>query len=327
MEIPARAILNLHSISPSIAKKLPSTMSIHGLLAAQLASKDDDEIARRKDAMPTLQSFMDTTPIFWAEELQEYLPTGAKKLVEKQSASFQRDWDMFSPRFPEVRRQDYLHCWFLVSTRAFYNETPKTLKYPWEDRLALLPVADMFNHAEAPGCAVTFSAESYTVTANQAYSIGDEVTISYGDHSNDFLLAEYGFILEENQSDSVDLGVVIEPMLNAEQRRELKDQGQDKFRLGSTLDYLSGSIGAALKLILEQASSTELDGVQMDGTDDTACKRLLMTLLKEFLGKAGEMKASIQLVKAGDDSQKTMLTRRWEQIEALVEQAIKSLSV
>lgn len=327
MEIPARAILNLDSISPSISSKLPPTISIHGLLAAQLASSQDDEITRRKDAMPTLQNFMDTTPIFWADELQEHLPTGAKKLVAKQRASFQRDWDMFSPRFPDISRQDFLHCWFLVSTRAFYNETPRTLKYPWEDRLALLPVADMFNHAETPGCAMAYSADSYTVTANQVYSIGDEVTISYGDHSNDFLLAEYGFILEENQWDTVDLGDVIEAKLSMEQRTQLKERGLDNFRLGSKLDDLPDGIRAALMFVLERGSSTELDGVQAESSSDAACKRLSVAILKEYMGEAGQMKAAVQLVKAGDDSQKMMLTRRWEQIESLVRRAMNSVSV
>lgn len=38
--------------------------------------------------------------------------------------------------------------------------------------------------------------------SDKVYEIGDEVFVSYGRHSNDFLLVEYGFILDNNRWDS-----------------------------------------------------------------------------------------------------------------------------
>ncbi|KAG8406247.1 hypothetical protein J3459_019286 [Metarhizium acridum] len=152
MTIPARAILRLDSRRDALAAEL-----------------------RRDDA-----------PLLGTGGLQDLLPAGARRLVDRQEAALERDWAAFHEAFPGVARDAYLRCWFLVGTRAFYHETDATLLYPWEDRLALLPVADMFNHAGVPGCSVAFSPEAYTVTATRACARGDEVFLSYGEHSNDF---------------------------------------------------------------------------------------------------------------------------------------------
>ncbi|THC99987.1 hypothetical protein EYZ11_000566 [Aspergillus tanneri] len=50
---------------------------------------------------------------------------------------------------------------------------------------------------------------------------GEEVYMSYGPHSNDFLLVEYGFYLDVNASDSIYLDDIIFQSLTAEQKKEL----------------------------------------------------------------------------------------------------------
>jgi hypothetical protein len=48
---------------------------------------------------------------------------------------------------------------------------------------------------------------------------------SYGNHSNDFLLAEYGFILDENKWGEISLDEVILPLFSEEQKHKLKEAG------------------------------------------------------------------------------------------------------
>ena len=50
--------------------------------------------------------------------------------------------------------------------------------------------------------------------------------VSYGPHSNDFLLVEYGFILESNKCDSIPLDHLILPLLSTSQAASLRE---DKF--------------------------------------------------------------------------------------------------
>ena len=96
---------------------------------------------------------------------------------------------------------------------------------PSEDQMALVPIADLINHAET-GCVVTFSSTAYIITADRRYRQGEEVRFCYGEqHSNDALMAEYGFIMARNRWDSVALDEVILPRLSAQQRTELGGKG------------------------------------------------------------------------------------------------------
>lgn len=137
----------------------------------------------------------------------------------------------------------YMYAWMVVNTRTFYFVHSSRGKLSptdadeaavdREDRMALQPVADLFNHhGEAPRSAddpppspVSFDGAGFTIRAGRRYRRGEEVCISYGHHSNDFLLAEYGFVLEHNHHDEVQLDEAILPRLSPEQRDELEAAG------------------------------------------------------------------------------------------------------
>lgn len=135
--------------------------------------------------MPKLSDFKSSTLYFWPKRLHCLLPSEASQLHQDQPGKRVKGLGSFHKAFPDTLGVNYVYAWFLVSTRAFYYETPQMLDYPWKDRLALLPAADLFNHA-ATGCSVTFCADEYTVEADRDYEVGNEVCLSYGDHSNDF---------------------------------------------------------------------------------------------------------------------------------------------
>ncbi|KAK5652776.1 hypothetical protein OQA88_9632 [Cercophora sp. LCS_1] len=171
LHVPLDCIRSLHTVPDHIRRKLPSDFSIPGLLAAELTVDNPVELSAWREIIPSLSTFKASLPFFWSEQLQQLLPEPAK--------GFERSW-------------------FVVSTRTFYYITPETEKYPPEDRIALVPVADMLNHAES-GCEVLITTDGFTITSDRAYRPGQEVKISYGGHPNDFLLAEYGFVLSEKK--------------------------------------------------------------------------------------------------------------------------------
>lgn len=125
----------------------------------------------------------------------------------------------------------FVYAWCIVNTRSFYflhSTAPPPPPSKSDDAMLLCPFIDLFNHTSSPAsenCNVSFDDASFTVTANRSYSVGEELLVSYGTHSNGFLMAEYGFLLGQNGHDMVSLDVVILPDLSPTQRQTLEGCG------------------------------------------------------------------------------------------------------
>lgn len=308
--------------------RLAPDVSIHALLAAELALDKSPAFAPWKAVLPTLSDFEATTPFMWRHELQDLLPQPARDLVRRQQAVFSRDWESVSKAFPAMRRGEYLYAWFVINTRTFYYATAQTEAYPPDDRLALLPVADLFNHA-ACGCRVSFIPDGpFSICTDRAYRAGEEVYISYGDHSNDFLLAEYGFVLEENRWDRVSLQDLLLPKLDMTQRAQLESRDcLGPFTL--TADNLGcRKTQVALRLLCCTQEEWQRF-VDFEEDHGPTCQQkvdvLLMQLLHDLSDGAKKMLKDIGEMSIGQSVQRELLAGRWKQIQTMVTQAIDSL--
>jgi hypothetical protein len=257
-----------------------------------------------------------SVPFMWPSELQRLLPSAARQILDKQERMFTRDWKAVSSSFADkVTKRGYSYAWLLVNSRTFYYETPDTAQYPWEDRLAQLPVADLFNHAEPGGCKASYSSSGYEFRAQRDYGAGQEIHISYGDHNNDYLLAEYGFVMNPNKWDEVYLDDVVLPRLDERQKAEL--QKGSKSRGGFVLkkaELDASSVGpkleAALKLLSKGSSK--------------APDQLLSELINEYLINVKQIMTQVQATKAGTEAQRGLLMRRWDQIQSMLEENAES---
>ncbi|KAJ9518421.1 hypothetical protein QJQ45_018445, partial [Haematococcus lacustris] len=74
---------------------------------------------------------------------------------------------------------------------------------------ALLPLIDMCNHSFHPNCEVRFveGGSYHSLVAKHNIAAGDALLISYGPHSNDVLLTDYGFLQPDNPHDRMWMGV------------------------------------------------------------------------------------------------------------------------
>ena len=137
---------------------------------------------------------------------------------------------------------DHMHslfrwAWCIVNTRSLYFVPPGTdPPRDANEAMVLCPGIDLFNHTDQEGCHVTSDAAGFKATANRAYDAGEEMFVSYGPHSNDTLLTEYGFLLDSNTHDATPLDDLITPELTTSQTNTLQDNGY----LG---DYLLGPDG------------------------------------------------------------------------------------
>ncbi|KAK9773826.1 putative SET domain-containing protein [Seiridium cardinale] len=312
--VPTQAILSLHTVPPSIVERLPPDIPFHGLLAAHLALDSQIQNTPWFLMLPTKSDFAATTPFMWPEELQELLPKRARDLLKAQQVKFHSEWSMVSEAFPRMDKELFLYFWFIVNTRTFYYETPEMEKYSWENRLALVPMADLLNHADS-GCQVTFSADGFTITADRTYSCGEEVCISYGEHSNDFLLAEYGFILPKNEWDQVCLDEAMIPMLLQNQQAPLEGRGHlGKFNFHPG----SGACPTTIAALSQPPRPTNALDNQLRCDHASALRKVL----QDFLVFTANVLETIERLESGTVAC-GLLMQRWKQIEAIVSQALK----
>lgn len=360
LTVPISALRTKHTVPTTIVASLPKDVTVHGLLAADLAlnkAANDTKYTKWQAVVPMVEDIQQSMPLTWPASLQSLLPAGASKLLDKQRAKFDKDWDTVSAAFPiegkgkakggsvskECTREEYMYAWLLVNTRTFYFVNPKTERLPKEDHMALQPVADLFNHTDRDGCHVAFDhAESFTFRTTRAYEKGDEVHISYGSHSNDFLLVEYGFVLARNHWDEVRLDDdVVLPALTRRQREELEDVGF----LGNYVldnDTLCHRTQVALR---QMAVTGRYGGLTMDewrkfvsGLDDgeksqAKVDALAVGLLEKYEAtiktKEKELRKLRFQEEDGDEdmneSRREMLLKRWVQIGGLVKATIERL--
>jgi hypothetical protein len=323
-----RTPLNLpKSIARPIAEKAKTAPTSHCLLAAELSI---DTTARPlwRAVLPTREDFKSSMPITWSSGLQELLPRPfASDLLENQKRKFELDLANVTAAFPSLDKKDYVYAWLLVNTRTFYYVPPgaKKPKNP-DDGMALNPFADYFNHSSV-GCSVIYSPRGFDIATDRVYEKGEEVYISYGRHSNDFLLAEYGFVMENNSWDAVGLDEVILPKLSREQKERLEEEGfLGKYVLDKDgLDWRA-EVAITIMCVNDRKWRLFLSGEESTPSDQARVDELVIELLEEYFQKAEE---TVKILNHWDENEKEqalLLRKRWEQIADTLEATIKALS-
>lgn len=351
-------------------------MTIHGLLTAELALNkpaNSSKYAKWQAVVPTWKDIQQSMPLTWPAALQTLLPTAARQLLEKQRVKFEKDWATLSAAFPienkgkdndkgkggsssnngdgvqaECTREEYLYAWLLVNTRTFYFVTPKTERLPKEDHMALQPVADLFNHTDRDGCHVAFGhADAFTFTTTRAYERGEEVHISYGRHSNDFLLVEYGFVLGRNEWDEVCIDDAVLPALAGRQHQRQRAELEDVGFLGNYVldrDTVCHRTQVALRML---AVTGTYGGLAMEtwrrfvsGLDDGEGSQgradaLLVGLLEGYEGVIESKVRELKRLVLGDggsdgdedinEDRRGLLLLRWQQVRELIRATVERL--
>jgi len=192
--------------------------------------------------------------------------------------------------------------------------------------LALIPFADCFNHANV-GCEVTFSPSGYKICTDRQIEEGEEIYISYGNHSNDSLLAEYGFILDENKWDEISLDEVILPLFSEEQKQKLNEAGfLGNFVLDrETVCYRTQ---VALRLLCMPPNRWQrlvADGLEDEDKHQVAVNKIWLKALNAYLDSVYEKLEQVEVLDCGLPSQRDTLSRRWKQIHLLLTTAISRI--
>ncbi len=368
LEVPTRALRTLATVPKGLSRPLAAAdVSVHGILAAHLMTDGEGDGGAGTAAdygpwnavLPTDDDVEAAMPLLWPTRLQELLPTPARDALERQQAKLQRDWGGVSSlggaAGDSSARRRYTRAWLLVNSRTFYYTTPRSeAALPsHDDRIAMQPVADLFNHAADRGCRVAFAADGFAFAADQPYRAGDEVPISYGAHANDALLVEYGFVLgpAANRWDEASLDAVLLPRLASLRRDEPRaaDPREDLADAGFLGRYMVDAATpggcyrtqVALRRLLCRGGGAHRRAAWLQyvaegggGADADAAfsQAEVHALLRDCLGDMAALAertlAKIErLAKAnvGRASQRALLAVRWQQIEAMVARAVDEL--
>ncbi|KAF2757560.1 SET domain-containing protein [Pseudovirgaria hyperparasitica] len=334
VKVPAKVLITIDS-DAVWELNLPRRSSVQGRLAAYLTiiNADDKRNHRLWQATwPSMQEFESVMPFCWPLELQEHLPPTAKPLLDSQQKKYQKDFHDLKMYLPASSEHLFKYFWLIINTRVFYWNYPATplsrmpkrrsdLKS--EDCLALCPFGDYFNHTDVGGCDVTTDRSGYSVVSTKTYKAGEEVFFSYGGHSNDYLLAEYGFMLPNNHWDSVSLDHLIVPKLTAEQKDVLKDDrllGEYTLSIVDSKPAVCYRTLAALRLATtpQQRYRNFVSGIGDDSRDQETVDEAVERLFDDFAKECSEAKASLKELSGGNGRIAATLVDRWQQIEALL---------
>ncbi|KAK0390759.1 hypothetical protein NLU13_0262 [Sarocladium strictum] len=326
--VPSALLRTISNTRKPILRKLKGT-SVHGILAASLCLEKDPAFEVWRAVFPTKEDITRSMPFYWPKELQDLLPEAGKVVLKQQQTKTAKDWKRVSAAYPEIEEADYLYNWHLVNSRTFYHVTPKTEKLHKDDHMVLQPVADLFNHDPNRGCSVAFDANDYTITTKHTHEPGDEVFIQYGNHSNDMLLAEYGFILPSglNRWDETTLDAYLCPRFSATEKAKLEEAGfWAGYKLDSDTPVCYRTQVALRALLLEDRQWKQVvSGTRGEDRDREAADKELLAVLRIYEKDIRGTLKKLDALKVGEDGAREALRSRWLQIKELVVSGIAGI--
>jgi hypothetical protein len=335
---------------------------VHGKLAAALALWCSDpkhqEYELWQNVWPTKNDFNSTMPFYYAKELQNLLPPAAMLLLTNQRTKLEKDWNDLRTHIPSVSKDLFTYTWLIVNTRTFYWEYPdlsnihprlpkKRSQLTADDCYAMCPFMDYFNHSDI-GCNPQSDSKGYSVSADRDYKAGEEVFVSYGPHTNDFLLVEYGFILDENRNDSMPLDHLLLPLLSNEQEDALTEDGfHGNYTLSIGEPTICHRTQAVLRLLLLDNKRYSIfvggddDGSKEQSRVDQYLAGILKKYSRQIIDKLEELEQLKTDIVVGEERSETRsisrdqgvvkaehkdtLLKRWKQIRVIVNTAIDAL--
>ncbi|TQB68964.1 hypothetical protein MPDQ_002472 [Monascus purpureus] len=260
-----------------------------------------------------------------------------QNLLAQQEKRLRTAWDSALAVFPDTDWETFSYYWFIVNTRSFYYVMPGN--DPPEDRndaLALVPFADYFNHSDI-ACDADFNGKEYTFRAAKSYERGEEIFMCYGAHPNDFLFAEYGFFLEENEWEVLYLDDIVFRILSPSDRDELRLQQyygeyRRNYQMTSAGVCYRTEIVACMKYMTRKDWRNYVLGISTKGVNAAKSLSIIQGWIRAYMKEADKTLAALNLKQEssqGSDEDRgklEMLLRRWRQIRVLCDEAFKAVS-
>ncbi|KAL4871092.1 hypothetical protein BDV12DRAFT_164779 [Aspergillus spectabilis] len=364
LTVPMTLLLTIDSIPETFVSKFPKGTSTHGILAAFLTHGDPSvlrELGHWRSVWPSWEEFEQTMPVFWPERLRKAEPSLLPPSISGQWNTLQLDpprsqaryqnllpqqekrikdaWDNALAAFPETKWEQFAYNWAIINSRSFYYLSPgEGEPEDWNDAIGLVPYADYFNHVDDAACHVAFDETEYTFTATRRYEKGEEVYMSYGSHSNDFLLTEYGFYLDNNPSDSIFLDPIILSDLTPAEKKDLATQKHlGNYEITSSGVNASTIAAASIKYMSRRDWKNYIARTSERGFDADKSAEIVGGWIRAYLNECTVTIDAIYDVSTESDGDAAkseamkekldLILARWKQIQRLLESAIQAATV
>ncbi|KAL2816897.1 hypothetical protein BJX63DRAFT_419774 [Aspergillus granulosus] len=334
VRVPQKVMLTVEAIPSSFSGRFPRETPVHALLAAFLCNGEPEDLEPYqlwRRTWPSRKDFEDCMPILWPGDSYLLPPSisGRWKNTQKRRLEFDYEsshqnilgqqqrrlreaWDSVIAVFPETDWESFSYHWLIVNTRSFFYLMPG--QEPPEDRndaMALLPLADYFNHSD------------------MAVNKGEEIFMSYGPHTNDFLFTEYGFYLDENQSEVLYLDDIIFQDISPSLQEELNlQQYYGNYQVTATGACYRTEIAACITYMSLKDWQNYVLGYSTRGVDAEKSAKVIRKWIGTYVEEAN---ANIDELKnrgfgnldPEDEGRSRMLFKRWTQIKDLCLKALE----
>ena len=185
--------------------------------------------------------------------LMKYLPAASQNHMTRIGGLVRGDWNIISEivlkwndicnSFYGIEKSEkitsdelfslFLHIYFVINSRCLYAEVPLKVEDPMNN-FTLVPYVDFLNHiCEVdlhcyPQLNIQLKSEgeksigigqfSIRCGEHSYENINEELFLNYGAHSNDFLLNEYGFVVDENKWNYLDISSDVIELVNDDKK-------------------------------------------------------------------------------------------------------------
>jgi len=144
-------------------------------------------------------------------------------------------------------------------------------------------------------------------------------------HSNDFLLAEYGFIFPENASDQVSLDQFILPLFSEKQKQDLETVGfLGKYVLDRDGVCYRTQVALRILCLSPRKWQRVVDGLDDGEGSQARMDQWLIKVLYHFNSHVSKMLVKVSKVNSEFPGHET-LSKRWGQIRLLLQATISRI--
>jgi len=163
--------------------------------------------AEFKEYLDILPSDLSNFPIFFNDDEKAMLEGSAFLTnIQKKLTDIDGDYSMITKKVPEFEKftkEEFKRALIYVSSRVFTMEINGT------KTVGLVPYADMLNHATDKTTKYFYNdtLEGFVMKATKDIAQGDAVYDSYGNKDNKRFFLHYGFVLENNPDNEVELTI------------------------------------------------------------------------------------------------------------------------